>query len=172
MWLSRTNLRFYYKRTRSHCNHLSCRGSLLSYTENRYFDRCRCQSGNSAAAFYQKKWTHCFYYRYQKQWDHRKGIFQLHLSSLIWAYSPESRILHNIKSSLHQKIFFSIYRYFLIQVKWTFTIRFATCSWTQSLRDLSVGAFNSHWHKHPPLTHRLVLCTLEAGGMLLCVQTP
>ena len=38
----------------------------------------------------------------------------------------------------------------LLSVKRTFAIRFATCSWTQSLRDLSVGAFNSHWHKHPP----------------------
>ena len=42
-------------------------------------------------------------------------------------------------------------------------IRFATCSWTQSLRDLSVGAFNSHWHKHPPHPPLSALRTWSGG---------
>ena len=54
-------------------------------------------------------------------------------------------------------------------VKRTFAIRFATCSWTQSLRDLSVGAFNSHWHKHPPYP-LLSAPRTWSGGMLICVQ--
>ena len=28
---------------------------------------------------------------------------------------------------------------------------FATCSWAQSLLALPAGAFNCHWHKHPPV---------------------
>ena len=55
-------------------------------------------------------------------------------------------------------------------VKRTFAIRFSTCSWTQSLRDLSVGAFNSHWQKHPP--HLLLSAPHTwSGGMLICVQS-
>ena len=47
---------------------------------------------------------------------------------------------------------------------------FATCSWTQSLCDLSVGAFNSHWHKHPPYPPLSALRTWS-GGMLILRST-
>ena len=46
---------------------------------------------------------------------------------------------------------------------------FATCSWTQSLRDLPVGAFNLHWQKHPPHSTFSTPRTWS-GGMLICSQ--
>ena len=43
---------------------------------------------------------------------------------------------------------------------------FTTCSGTQSLCDLSVGAFNSHGHKHPAYPPLSALHTW-IGGMLI-----
>ena len=59
---------------------------------------------------------------------------------------------------------------FMLKVKRTFAIRFATCSWMQSLCDLSVGDFNSHWQKHPPHPPLSALRNWSRG-MLICVQT-